>query len=107
MLSVFSKILEYCMLDRLTSFLNKYDTITNSQHGFRKGKSTSTALINFYNELIKGIDQHKFAIGIFCDLQKAFDCVQHDNLLDKLNLYGIRGMWLSGFAHILVVELSL
>lgn len=89
--SVIAKIVEYCMLDRLNSFLNKFEIITHLQHGFRKGKSTSTALINFYNEVLEHIEQRRTPISLFCDLRKAFDCVQHDKLLTKLEMYGIRG----------------
>lgn len=89
--STISKILEYCMLERLNSFLDKYAIITDSQHGFRKGHSTSTALINFYCQVLKLIEERKTPIAIFCDLKKAFDCVQHDVLLQKLQSYGIRG----------------
>lgn len=98
LISSLSKVLELCMQDRLTGFLNKYNIITVSQHGFCRGKSTSTALISFNNYILNCIEQRKIPIGIFCDLRKAFDCVQHHKLLEKLENYGIRGKPLQWFA---------
>lgn len=95
------------MLNRLTSFLNKHDIIAKNQHGFRKDKSTSTASLEFYDNIMRTTDQHKMAIlhfamylqnGVLCDLQKAFDCVQYRKLLTKLDVHGIRGNVANWFA---------
>ena len=51
LLSVFSEILERIMHNRLISYLNKYNIIVNMQHGFLKGKSTNTAIVNFLKRL--------------------------------------------------------
>lgn len=98
--SGFSKILEYSFLDRLLSFINKYNILTDNQHGFRNGKSTATAIHSFYETLIKYIDAGECPVGIFCDLSRAFDCVDHDILINKLYTYGIRGTsqeWIASF----------
>lgn len=87
----FSKIFEYAYLDRLTIFLNKFNILSNNQHGFRSGRSTITATHSFYNEIIQCIDAGECPVGVFCDLSRAFDCVNHDILLNKLYEYGIRG----------------
>lgn len=98
--SVIAKVLEYAMADRLDSFLNKHKIIADSQHGFRKSKSTSTALVEFYIQLLRSIERRQTPIGIFCDLKKAFDCVHHGKLLSKIYSYGIRGnagRWIASY----------
>lgn len=96
----FSKVFEYAYLDRLTSFINKFKILSSNQHGFRSGMSTISATHSFYDEIIRCIDAGECPVGVFCDLSRAFDCVNHDILINKLDDYGIRGVplkWLSCF----------
>lgn len=98
----FSKLFEYSYLARLLQFIEKYGIITENQHGFRENRSTSTAMYSFYDKLIEHIEAGECPIGIFCDLSRAFDCVDHDILLEKLYLYGIRGVaydWVASFLN--------
>nr|CAI5857716.1 unnamed protein product [Callosobruchus analis] len=95
-----SKVFEYAFLDRLLTFLNKFHIITRRQHGFQKGKSTGTAMTAFYADLIEYVNSGECPAAIFCDLSGAFDCVDHEVLLDTLEFYGIRGIsqkWISSF----------
>jgi hypothetical protein len=72
-----------------------------SQHGFRKRKSTSTALVNFLKDVYKTLDNKAVCVGLFLDLSKAFYMVNHNILLQKLDTYGIRGTAHQWFASYL------
>lgn len=71
--------------------MSKKKILVNEQHGFRQKASTETAAFSLFNNILKSIDSRKIVGGLFLDLQKAFDCVDHDILLEKLNFYGISG----------------
>ena len=86
-----SKIYEKCMPTRLTNFLRINKLFFSHQFGFRNGYFTSHAVTSLTEMIRKALDEDKFACGVFTDLQKAFDTVDHDILLSKLNHYGIRG----------------
>ena len=96
LLPVLSKCLESIMFNRLNSYINKYNLISPSQFGFQKGKSTVDAILSFLDKLNDHLD-NKHVISVFCDLSKAFDCVNHKLLLTKLNKIGIRGIALKWF----------
>jgi hypothetical protein len=91
-LSVFSKILEKLMYNRLLSFLKQHHILTEVQHGFRENKSTETASQSFIESVQEALDNQSKAIGIFLDLSKAYDVINHETLLDKLDSYGVRGI---------------
>jgi hypothetical protein len=61
------------------------------QHGFRKNTSTETAAFSLINTIFSFLEKKEIVGGLFLDLQKAFDCVNHDLLLAKLNFYGVSG----------------
>lgn len=90
LLPQFSKILEKLFITRLDNFLGKNNIINECQHGFRAKRATSLALLDFMEE-ISSVDNKMHTIGIFIDLQKAFDTINHEILLGKLERYGIRG----------------
>ena len=71
--------------------------MSKSQYGFRSKHSTSHALLDFIDKVSKAIDDSKHTLGIFLDLSKAFDTIDHDILLYKLSYYGIRGTSLQWF----------
>jgi len=102
LLSIFNKLLEKVVYRRLYSFLNKTNVIYKYQFGFRKNFSTSLALIDVLDTCYKNIDNNNKILGIFVDLQKAFDTVDHEILLSKLNYYGIRGVMLNWITNYLL-----
>jgi hypothetical protein len=90
--SVLSKPLEKLMHDRLLLFLKRHNTLTSEQHGFMESKSTETASHSFVQSVQEALDKHLHEIGIFLDLSKAYDAINHKRLLDKLDSYGNRGL---------------
>ena len=92
LLSNIEKIFEKMMYSRIIDFLNQHNQIYTRQFGFRKSHSTVHALINIAEHIRQKLDQGEFACGVFVDLQKAFDTVDHETLLAKLSYYGIRGI---------------
>lgn len=101
LLSSISKIYEMNLKDQLTCFLNKYDLLSNSQHGFVSGRSTETALCSFQAKIVEARDNGLLCLGLMIDFSKAFDTVHHQLLLSKLTRYGIRNKPLSLFASYL------
>jgi retron-type reverse transcriptase len=92
LISSFSKIIEKVIKKRLVSFLNSHGIISNTQHGFWNGKSTSTATADSIERVYKSLDEREISIVIFLDLSKAFDFINHDILLRKMTKMGIGGL---------------
>ena len=97
LLSVFSKIIEKVMYERLYKFLDKHEILYSLQCGFHAIHSINHALVSLTVAIKRSLDNRKFGCGIFIDLQKAFDTVHHTILLMKLEHYGIRGVSLDWF----------
>ena len=74
----------------MSSFLEKFNIIYDLQFGFTSNYSTSHAVIHMTKTIRSALDQGKVTCGIFIDLQKAFDTVNHEILIKKLEHYGFR-----------------
>lgn len=95
-----SKIFEKCFLLQLAEFFEVNNLIDEQQHGFRKNRSTQSALIHYIENIIDELDIGTHTLGAFLDLTKAFDSVCHATLLNKMESYGIVGKelnWLKSY----------
>ena len=88
------------MYNRLIKYIDKHSILFDNQYGFRKTKSTSLALLDLIDKITSAIDKKGYAVGIFLDLSKAFDTINHEIIFEKLNHYGICGLalnWLRNY----------
>jgi len=94
LLSSFSKLLEKLVSRQMFRFIDKYNIIYSHQYGFRPKHDTSHPLLQFLDKIYQGLkkDESEYTLGVFLDLKKAFDTVDFDILLEKLNHYGFRGI---------------
>lgn len=89
--SSISKIFERALKDRITGFIDRYNILSDRQFGFRSGVSTEDALTSVVGRIYEAVDNKKPILGIFIDLTKAFDTIDHNILLYKLWNLGFRG----------------
>lgn len=91
LIPVLSKVFEKVIYNNLYNYIEKHNILSKEQMGFRKNKSIHDALYTFLKTVLKGIDGKKEVTALYMDMTKAFDCVNHDLLLAKLEAYGMRG----------------
>ena len=91
-ISVIAKVFERIVYDQLYNCLSNEDIISTHQSGFRSLHSTVTALLEATDNWAFNIDRGDVNAVVFLDLKKAFDTVDHDIFLSKMNLYGIQGI---------------
>ena len=99
-LPAISKIIEKIACDSLRKFCIDNQIITSSQFGFMESRSTENAILTFTKDILNSFDCNNYTIGVFLDLSKAFDTVNHPILLAKLDHYGIRSIphiWFSSY----------
>ena len=91
LLSIFNKIFEKIIYNRLISFIGHYDLLCDSQYGFHRKHNAEHASIDIIQKIQCNMDKGKYTCGIFIDVKQAFDTVNHD-ILCKLHHYSIRGI---------------
>ena len=99
LLSCFEKIFERLVVKRMMTFIKKHKILYELQFGFRENHSTVHALLEITDQIYSKLDQDNCALGVFLDLSKAFDTIDHEILLYKLHhgFRGIVGDWFSSY----------
>ena len=99
-LPAFSKLYEKVVYNHIYKYLTTHNLLFNNQFGFRRNHSTYMALIQLVNKITSAMDNRESTAGVFLDLSKVFDTIDHHILLNKLDHYGIRGHsfnWVSSY----------
>ena len=97
-----SKILEKVVYNRVYTFLNANDQLYESQYGFRNRHSCDNAVGEVISQIVKNLESDKTSVALFLDLSKAFNTLDHDLLLHKMERYGLRGVvldWFRSYLH--------
>ena len=100
-ISCFSKVLEGIMYNRSYKYLFEEKLLYSKQFGFQKGHSTDHAIVHLIDQIYESFENDNYTLGVFIDLSKAFDTVDHSILLKKLEMFGVITTNLAWFASYL------
>ena len=95
-------ILEKVITDQIGEFFERNNLFGSYQFGFRRGKSTISELLQLFDNILEAKDQRKEILLLMYDLSAAFDTVSHDNLINKLKIYGFNEdaiNWMESYLH--------
>ena len=96
-LPVFSKVLERIMYNRVYNHLDSKSLLYEKQFGFQRNNSTEHAILQLTRDITSSFEKGEYTLGVFIDLSKAFDTVDHQILIKKLQYYGTDGTALEWF----------
>jgi retron-type reverse transcriptase len=96
LLPAISKVFEKIVFNQLYEYFRVNNLLIDNQYGFRDNHSTEYAALEVVDRVLSDMDHGKLPIAIYIDLSKAFDTIDHDILVNKLNYYGIKGTPLKG-----------
>ena len=99
-----SKLIEKAIYIQTQEYLDKHGLLYKFQSGFRKKFSTDSCLVQLSDFIINGMDKGLHTGMILIDLQKAFDTLDHDILLEKMECLGFKKLLLNGLNHIFQTE---
>ena len=102
LLATMSKVLEKILYSRTYAFLNETCQLYCGQYGFRKNHSCKHTVQELVGNALKGLEKKEYTIAVYLDLSNAFDTLEHDVLLKKMELYGIRGIALNWYKSYLM-----
>ena len=91
LLVTMSKVIEKLVYQRIIKFIEKHELLHNSQYGFRSKRSCEHAILELVGNVLDSKNAKQHSCALFLNLSKAFDTLNHQILLDKLDKYGIRG----------------
>ena len=97
LLPIMSKVCDRAAHTQFMDFLDKNSKISGLQSGNRQFHSTETALLHYTDQFLKNVDEKRISVVVLLDMYKAFDSIQHDNLLSKLHLLGVSASALDRF----------
>lgn len=97
-----SKIFEKIIANRILTFFDRENILNNNQNGFRKGRSTIRSVYVALTDILHSMNKKNNTVALCLDLSKAFDSVEHNTLLQKLEKYGVRGVALNLIASYLL-----
>ena len=106
-LPVVSKIIENVMHTQLMHYFTLNKLFTSQQYGYRANRSTELAALELMDRNLDNMNRNLALINVYIDLSKAFDCLDHDNLLSKLKFYGLNDNAISLLKNIYPIEINM
>lgn len=97
LIPIMAKVFEKVLYIKLNAYLEGNEILVDNQLGFRKGKSINMAITKFLKNVYDGLEDKKQVTALYMDMTKAFDHVNYEKLLNKMEIYGIRGNTLQLF----------
>lgn len=99
---VYEKLLEMVVKEQVQNFFSENNILVSNQSGFRQGHSCETVIINICDEFRKSIDKNNYVLAVFLDFKRAFETINRDTLIKKMNKMGFKGTvlkWFQSYLH--------